>query len=151
MSLFHAPINAKVESGSKKDFSVARKFMCRICFKLAIGPKVCACKVVVCSECCDYKARWNENGTKKYLLLTKPHLVAGSDYKARQKCEGPLGELSAEEQEIWSKQMVFRCIYRCPETIPYADLENHVIHTCPFRPKFCVLQCGNYRLYDPET
>jgi hypothetical protein len=46
----------------------------------AVGPKLCKCNVVICSECCEYKARWDENGTKKYFLIAKAHLLVGSDY-----------------------------------------------------------------------
>lgn len=91
MALYTGPL------GSSKSFAIPRKFMCRICYQLAVGPKMCACGVIICSECCEYKARWNENGTKKYLLQAKPHLVAGSDFKSRQKCEGPVCELTAED------------------------------------------------------
>lgn len=126
--------------------------MCRICFMLAVGPKLCACKTVICSECCEFKARYNESGAKKYLLLAKPHLIAASEFKSRANCEGPVGELSAEDQEEWSKNMLFKCIYRCGAlSLPYAELEDHIKNTCPFRPRFCVNKCGDFRLHDPET
>ena len=52
---------------------------------------------------------------------------------------------------MWSNNMVFRCIYRCPEEkIPYAELETHIKSTCPYRPRFCANNCGNYRLHDPD-
>ena len=84
-------------------------------------------------------------------MLAKPHWTAGSEFKLRKMCDGPVGELTAEEQELWSNSMVFKCIYRCGDSaIPYAEFEEHT-RTCKFRPRFCMNVCGDFRLHDPES
>jgi hypothetical protein len=51
--------------------------------------------------------------------------------------------------------MYFDCIYKCSRTkIPYAEYELHVARAgeCPYRPIFCINNCGDFRLPElPES